>query len=324
MSTGRIFDIQRFSIHDGPGIRTTVFFKGCPLRCLWCGNPESISPNPQLSYMAEKCIGCEACIEACPERAISRGVDDKAALDRTRCTRCGKCPSVCDPKALEMVGSDVTVDEALAVVLRDCRYYEQSGGGLTLSGGEPLFQPEFAETLLYEAKTQGLHCCVETSGHAEWQTFEQMRPLVDLWLFDYKETDPLLHVQFTSVARQPIVDNLKRLYQSGAKILLCCPMIPGHNARQSHLDGVAALARELPKLAGVSMSTNVTSRGSSEAPSGSWTKISAPGGARATEDCQTTCRCATGKQTSSATCRSVISKARFWWQEGQVITRRRA
>ena len=253
MSTGRIFDIQRFSIHDGPGIRTTVFLKGCPLRCWWCGNPESISPRPSLSYQPEKCIACRACLPVCPERALAAGADGKAVLDRARCTQCGKCPAECDPRALELVGREVSVKEALATAFRDRAYYEASGGGLTLSGGEPLFQPEFAEALLYDARAEGLHCCVETSGYAEWSVFEQLRPLVDLWLFDYKETDPLLHAKFTSVPRAPIVDNLRRLHATGARILLRCPMIPGHNARPGHLDGIAALARELPRLVGVEL-----------------------------------------------------------------------
>lgn len=253
MSTGRIFDIQRFSIHDGPGIRTTVFLKGCPLRCLWCGNPESISPQPSLSYQPEKCIACRACLPVCPERALTAGTDGKAVLDRARCTQCGKCPPECDPRALEIVGREVSVKEALATAFRDRAYYEASGGGLTLSGGEPLFQPDFAEALLYDARAQGLHCCVETSGYAEWSVLEQVRPLVDLWLFDYKETDPPLHAKFTSVPRAPIVENLRRLHAAGARILLRCPMIPQHNARPGHLDGIAALARELPRLVGVEL-----------------------------------------------------------------------
>lgn len=248
---GRIFDIQRFAIHDGPGIRTTVFLKGCPLRCLWCGNPESISPAPGLSFVAERCIGCGACMEVCPEGALRSGAGGKAVLDRQRCTRCGKCAAVCDPRALEMVGRDATVDEVMAVVMRDQAYYESSGGGLTLSGGEPLMQPEFAEGLLYHAKVQGLHCCVETSGYAEWSVLERIAPLVDLWLYDYKETDPLLHVKFTSVPRAAIVENLRRLHENNAKIRLRCPMIPQYNARPSHLDGIVALCRNSPNLEGV-------------------------------------------------------------------------
>lgn len=249
---GRIFDIQRFSLHDGPGIRTTVFFKGCPLRCWWCGNPESIGPGPVLSYLPERCIGCGACVPVCPEKALSV-IIGKAVLNRGRCSRCGKCPEQCDPRALEMVGREVTVAEVLDKVLRDRKYYEQSGGGMTLSGGEPLMQIEFAEALLYDAKAQGIHVCVETSGYAEWEAIARLVPLVDLWLYDYKESDPQRHAQYTSVPREPIVENAKRLHSAGAKIVLRCPMIPDHNARQDHLDGIVALARALPRLVGVEL-----------------------------------------------------------------------
>jgi glycyl-radical enzyme activating protein len=251
--TGRIFVIQRFSIHDGPGIRTTVFLKGCPLRCLWCGNPESISPSPLLSYMPERCIACGACFKVCPEDALTRDAAGKAVVDRELCTACGKCAAACDPKALEMVGRDATTSEVLAVVLRDRDYYEASKGGMTLSGGEPLLQPEFAKDLLAAAKSEGLHCCVETSGHVPWPAIELVQPLVDLWLYDYKETNPALHVKYMGAPSSMILTNLKRLHDSGGKILLRCPMIPEHNARQEHLDGIASLAGRLPKLEGVEL-----------------------------------------------------------------------
>lgn len=251
--TGRIFDIQRFSIHDGPGIRTTVFFKGCPLRCLWCGNPESIRPRPQLSYLREKCLGCGDCAGACPRTAIALGADHKASLDWSRCDHCGRCAVVCDAKALEMVGRNVGVAEVLAVVLRDRDYYAASGGGMTLSGGEPLAQPDFAEALLHAAKAESLHCCVETSGMAEWSVLKRLLGAVDLWLYDYKETDPHLHAKFTGFGNAPILANLHALHRADAKIVLRCPMIPEHNARQQHLDGIAALARQLPKLEGVEL-----------------------------------------------------------------------
>ncbi len=253
MPTGRIFDIQRFSIHDGPGIRTTVFFKGCPLRCLWCGNPESIGTEPILSYLPDKCIACGDCVKACPEAALSLEESGKAVLDRGRCTGCGDCASKCDAKALQIVGRDVTVEEVLDVVLRDRDYYEASGGGMTLSGGEPLFQPGFAGALLKEAKLQGLDCCVETSGYTLWGAFRGLLPLVALWLYDLKETDPRLHEKFTGKPNGPILENLQRLHDAKAKILLRCPMIPEHNARREHLDGIVALARRLPKLEGVEL-----------------------------------------------------------------------
>ncbi|MHC4398502.1 MAG: glycyl-radical enzyme activating protein [Planctomycetota bacterium] len=253
MADGQIFDIQRFSIHDGPGIRTTAFLKGCPLRCLWCGNPESISREPILSYVADKCIACGECVTSCPEAALSTGAEGTAIVDRRRCTNCGTCAPTCDAKALEIVGREVSASHVLDVVLRDADYYEASGGGMTLSGGEPLFQPDFAEALLKEAKYRGLHCCVETSGYALWGVLRDLLPLVDLWLYDFKETDPALHEKFTGKPNTPVLDNLERLHDAGAEILLRCPMIPGHNARKEHLDGIVALARRLPKIQGVEL-----------------------------------------------------------------------
>ncbi len=253
MNAGRIFDIQRFSIHDGPGIRTTVFLKGCPLRCLWCGNPESIDPKPQLSYVADKCIACGECFKVCKPNALSKDTAGKAVVDRARCTNSGDCAPVCDPKALEMVGRDMAVDDVIEVVLRDRDYYAQSGGGLTLSGGEPLLQPEFAEDLFHAAKNHGIHCCIETSGYATWDVFERLRRVVDLWLFDFKETDPRLHEKFTGRENQTILERLQQLHDAGAAILLRCPMIPGHNARKEHLDGRGALSRRLPRLGGVEL-----------------------------------------------------------------------
>lgn len=253
MATGRIFDIQRFSIHDGPGIRTTVFFQGCPLRCLWCGNPESIPAEPLLSYTREQCIACGACLPVCPEQALATDASGKVVVDRQHCTGCGKCPPVCDPRALEMAGRSATVAEVLEVVLRDKAYYDASGGGLTLSGGEPLLQPDFARALLADAQSHGLHAAIETSGYAVWGSLRPLLPLVDLWLFDYKETDPRRHEQFVGKPNELILSNLRQLHQEGANVVLRCPMIPGYNARAEHLDGIAALAKSLPNVRGVQL-----------------------------------------------------------------------
>ena len=248
--SGVIFEIQRFSIHDGPGIRTTVFLKGCPLCCVWCHNPEGISPEPQLSFLPEKCIGCGYCFRVCPNQA-HRMVEERHVLDRDVCAVCGRCTEECYAGALEMAGREITVEETLAEVLRDRPFYETSGGGMTLSGGEPLMQIDFTEALLKAARDAGLHCCLDTCGSGPYERLERIRPLVDLFLFDYKESNPERHREFTGVSKQPIIENLRTLHAHGAQILLRCPIIPGLNDRDDHFAGIAALAAELPNLVGV-------------------------------------------------------------------------
>jgi glycyl-radical enzyme activating protein len=255
--TGRVFDMQRFSIHDGPGIRTTVFLKGCPLRCAWCHNPEGIAPQPSLSFLRENCIGLGECRKVCPSGAIVVGAPaaagPRAVLDRPECTLCGKCAEACDAKAFEMVGRETTAEEVLEVVVRDRDYYAGSGGGMTISGGEPMFQPEFVEALARAAKQRGIHCALETSGYAEWKSFTPLLPYIDLYLYDYKETDPKLHEVFIGQSNEKILANLRALHGSGVNILLRCPMIPEYNARKEHLNGIAAIVRELPNLKGVEL-----------------------------------------------------------------------
>lgn len=248
--TGRIFEIQRYCIHDGPGIRTTVFLKGCPLNCLWCHNPEGIAPERALSFMPARCIGCGYCFRVCEQRA--HAIADKThALDRGRCRVCGACARECYAGALEVVGRDVTVEAALAEVLKDKPFYETSGGGMTLSGGEPLMQVDFTEALLRAARGAGLNTCVETCGFADWSRFERVRAWVDLFLYDLKETDPARHEEFTGAPLAPILANLRALHASAAAIQLRLPIVPGCNDRDEHLRAVAALVRELPRLRGV-------------------------------------------------------------------------
>lgn len=250
----RIFNIQRFSIHDGPGIRTTVFFKGCPLRCLWCSNPESISREPQISYLPEKCVACGACFPVCERKALQPDARGKAVLDWSKCDHRGDCAAQCDPGAIEVIGREVTVDEVMEVVLRDRDYYQATGGGMTLSGGEPLFQPEFCGELLREAhRGFGIHTTVETSGYAEWSVIEPLVPVVSLWLYDIKETDDERHARFTGVGLSKILENLRRLHDAGAEILIRCPVIPEHNAGEDHLSALADLANSLPRIRGVEL-----------------------------------------------------------------------
>ena len=241
---GRIFQIQRFSIQDGPGIRTTVFLKGCPLRCPWCHNPESARPEPQLFFSVGQCIGCGECFTHCAQEAhrLENGVH---VLDRTVCIACGECATNCYAGALELIGHDASVEEVMVEVLKDRSFYETSGGGMTLSGGEPTAQFDFTQALLAAARANGLHTCLETSGFAPFERLSAICPLVDLFYFDYKETDPVRHKEYTGVSLAPIVENLTRLDQLGAAIVLRCPIIPGLNAKEDHFLGIAALANRL-------------------------------------------------------------------------------
>ncbi|NQW18629.1 MAG: glycyl-radical enzyme activating protein [Chloroflexi bacterium] len=249
--TGRVFDIQRFSIHDGPGIRTTVFLKGCPLRCLWCHNPESIHPDPLLSFNLEKCISCGSCAEVCPNKAHVMGVERGHVFLRERCDAIGNCAEVCPSRALEMVGRDLTVDEVLDQALRDQLFYETSGGGITLSGGEPLLQIDFAEALLRGAKKAGVHTAVETAGHVTFARLARVAPYTDLFLFDVKDTDDAQHRKNTGVPIKRIQENLSALHETGASILVRLPIIPGLNDRQDHFEEMARIIRPMSGLLGV-------------------------------------------------------------------------
>jgi len=240
---GTVFNIQRFSIHDGPSIRTAVFFKGCPLRCAWCHNPEGLSAAPVLSLCADKCIGCRACEAVCA-RGVHSFSDGAHAAERTQCIGCGACAESCPSGALEIYGKEYTVDEIVKAVIRDKPFY-RDGGGATLTGGEPLAQGEFAVALAKALKENGVGVCVETSGYAKQTVIQDIAPYTDLFLFDIKETDEERHLRCTGVGVEKIYKNLYRLNELGANIILRCPIIPGVNNRAEHFDGIAALASGL-------------------------------------------------------------------------------
>ena len=240
---GNILNIQRFCTDDGPGIRTTVFLKGCPLACVWCHNPESQDPHPELMYDPSKCVHCLQCTALCPTGAHKKGINGHE-FDRTRCVSCGKCTAAyCN--ALEHKGESMSADDVLAEVLKDKAFYDNSGGGLTLSGGEPLSQPVFCKELLEKAKAHGLHVCMETCGFAPPEAITALAPLVDIFLFDYKESDPARHKAYTGMEQDLILQNLRLLKELGRSIVLRCPIIPRYNDRADHFSGIAATANAL-------------------------------------------------------------------------------
>ena len=251
--TGNIFDIQRFCVHDGPGIRTTVFLKGCPLRCVWCHNPESQISSVSMAYYSHKCLGCGACVTACKQgchrfeltRNGENGQNAFHVYQRESCEKCGECASVCPASAIEKIGRRVSVDEVLSEVVRDKAFYKNSGGGMTVSGGEPLMQSEFLTALLTGAREQGISTCVETCGSCPPDVIKRIAPLVDLFLFDIKETDDAKHRELTGVPFTPIRENLRLIDGLGAKTILRCPIVPGKNLRDEHLQAIGELASTL-------------------------------------------------------------------------------
>ena len=245
---GRIFDIKRYSIHDGPGIRTTVFFKGCGLHCLWCHNPESIAPAPDLMHWPARCVRCYSCVKACPTGAISKDDAGAVVIDRAKCDLCGRCAEACLYDAMQIVGREMGVAEVLAEAEKDRIFYEQSGGGVTLSGGDPLVQPEFAGALLDACRDRGFHTALDTAGLAPGEAFERLARRADLVLFDLKSVDEARHKEFTGVSNAAILENLRRLAASGPETWIRIPLVRGVNDDRENVGRTIELLASLGRI----------------------------------------------------------------------------
>ena len=248
---GVILDIQKFSIHDGPGIRTTVFLKGCPLNCLWCHNPESKSFNPQLSYDINKCNMCRKCETVCPVKAhkFEKNVHH---IECSACTLCGKCAEACPTGSLSIYGKVMSVDEIIAEVEKDKSFFDNTGGGITISGGEPLSRIEFTLALAKAAKEREIHVTVETSGFAPQESMEKIADYTDLFLFDYKVSDNELSEKLIGIKDlDKISENLDLIYSKKKDIIIRCPFIPEHNITEKHFRQIAELEEKYPDLLGI-------------------------------------------------------------------------
>ena len=249
---GVIFDIQHFSVHDGPGIRSTVFLKGCQIRCLWCHNPEGLSLRPhELSFVPTKCIGCGLCAQVCPVQAHVL-TENTHTIEREKCLRCGKCTQVCPTKALVFCGREEEAEDVIAEVVKDRSFYRDNGG-LTISGGEPMMQRDFVRELLRLAKENGLNTALETNLCYDYSWLDGIRQNVDLFLADWKESDPEKHREYTGVSNEQVLSNLRALHADGAHLLLRCPIIPGVNDRKDHLRMIAELTKEFINFEGAEL-----------------------------------------------------------------------
>jgi pyruvate formate lyase activating enzyme len=243
---GMIFSIQRYSIQDGPGIRTTVFMKGCPLQCRWCSNPESQNPYPEIMVRRQKCQACGRCVESCESGAINL-VDDAAHINRSVCVRCMSCVDACPTGTLEIVGKSMSLEEVVEESSRDELFYQNSGGGVTLSGGEPLYQPEFTYHLLKSCKERALSTALDTCGYAPWENLESILRFTDLILFDLKHLDPEMHLEGTGVRNELIRDNLKRIVLGGkTRVWIRIPVITGYNDSEQYMMDLAVSVRDMP------------------------------------------------------------------------------
>ena len=239
---GLITNIQRFSVHDGPGIRTTVFLKGCPLSCLWCQNPEAMSNQPEVIFHSEQCIACKTCLRVCPKKCMAWG--GIISFKSDNCDQCGICIEHCPVNALRWSSEEISARQVLNEVIKDRVYYDISGGGITLSGGEPLQQIDFCHDLLKKSKKEKLHTALDTSGYASVKTLEKIMPLVDLFLFDIKFVNPRFHEKYTGLSNTPIIANFKKLCKAWKTIIVRIPLIPGVTDSKTNLEEIEAFVKE--------------------------------------------------------------------------------
>lgn len=240
-----ISEIKRFAVHDGPGIRTTLFFKGCPLHCLWCHNPEGISYTPQLAYYEHKCIDCGECAVTCPNNA-HQYKSGRHLFNRTQCLHCGHCADICPSSALTLFGKEMTVDEILPLLLEDVDFYHTSNGGVTLSGGECLSQPDFCVELLKHLKQYSIHTAVDTCGFVSRDVLERVRPYTDIFLYDVKAFDEDVHIRCTGQSNRPILENLEYLSSVGHPVEIRIPYVPEYNKDQ--LEKIARFLKPLQNI----------------------------------------------------------------------------
>ena len=251
-----VFDLQRFALHDGPGIRTTVFLKVCPLDCLWCHNPESKRSKPQLSFLEKQCTYCGRCAAVCKKdihRVTIASGNNQHEIDFQSCQNCGTCVEACVHQALKIAGRPMSAEAILEAALRDEDFYQRSGGGLTISGGEPMLQYPGLLDLLRKAKKKGLHICLDTSGQAPQEYYREIAKLVDIFLFDYKITDSQVHKRYIGVENDLIISNLDFLGQRGSRIYLRCPIIPGINDNEAHYQQIAKLSQTYESIEQVNL-----------------------------------------------------------------------
>jgi len=256
--TGKLYDIQGFSVHDGPGIRLTLFLKGCPLRCPWCHSPESLAFRTELNWMEIKCVGiekCGRCLSVCPHDAVSPGKMKSAldgsgeiqlvTVDRSKCDNCGECAKACTSKALYMCGTDYTVDEIMDRVRRDVPFFNRSGGGVTISGGECLCQPEFTLEVLKRCKAEGIHTAVDTTGFVKWEVIESVLPYTDVFLYDIKGIDSAMHKQVIGVPNELILENARKIAANGGKFQIRIPVMPMYSDSAEVFDKIGKFCLEL-------------------------------------------------------------------------------